>query len=656
MKIQKNFIMANAIRQLCLIPVVVVVTFVLFSCAPTRWANRIDWKEYELATLPGKDDFPDAGAIILLDEGKMEIAERNKTNISIFERHKIIKILDIRGQRYANIAVQYSPLSYVEKIEARTISLDGKITVLDEKNIFDINLYPNFIFYSDQRAKIFTMPAVENGSVIEYRYLLNIMNPTFGNSWSFQDNVPTLISRFSLLQPLKKEVEHRIYGINLEPMVKKAPEGFKSTHIWEARNVPPLKPEFGMPPRKEGCARLALSPLGIETWEDVAQWYHELITPQIKAGKGIKQLAFNLTKDAESDEQKLERLYEWVRDQVRYIAVAIGIGGFQPHPAEEVLKNRYGDCKDMTTLLCSLAREAGIDANEVLISTWFNGKPDTSLASPYQFNHAIAYCPSVGDSGVWMDATEKGCPFGVLPWYDQHKQVLTVDKEGKAEIIVTPGVPPDSNHLLLDWNVNLEPTGGATITGKTQFFGALATELREDLYYSSSSAHKQWLETYLAHRCSGAKLDSFQMLGLYPVSDPVTISYTFQTATFAINRAQAMVFRPCDILAFELPDYFRSSDRVHPIQFRFGSKTKLNLTVNIPDAWIADTPFTSDSLWSQFGAAFWSYSRADTTFHASATYCLNGKNILPPVYQDFQNFLDGIRRRNLQEVVITRCH
>ena len=148
-----------------------------------------------------------------------------------------------------------------------------------------------------------------------------------------------------------------------------------------------------MPPGSEIVARLALAPLEIETWEDVAEWFHKLAEPQIKAGKGVKELASTLTRGVENEEDKLRIIYEWVRDKIRYVAVDIGIGGYQPHPAEEVLGKRYGDCKDMTTLLCSLAREAGLEAYEAIVSTWQQGIPDTSLPSPYSSTTLLPILP-----------------------------------------------------------------------------------------------------------------------------------------------------------------------------------------------------------------------------------------------------------------------
>lgn len=634
------------------------IIILFISCAQNKeWATRINWKEYQFSNLPGEKEFPDYDAIVLLDEGKMETSGKAETPLTIFSRHRMTKILTTRGYRYANIAIQYSPGTRVEYIRARTISPDGKITVLDHKKIYDVNLYPDFVFYSDQRAKIFTMPAVEKGSIIEYRYELYIPQVTFGHSWQFQEDVPTLISRFTLLEPLGKsaDVNYKLYGIEIEPEIVKNPEGFKSTYFWEARDIPALKIEQGMPPLSECTAQLAISPLGIKNWDDVSDWYYEISESRIKANQELIEFTKSLVDSIDDDLTKLKTIYEWVRDQVRYISVSIGIGGFQPHYASDVFVNKYGDCKDMTTLLCSMARAIGIDAYQALISTHQNGVPDTSMASPYHFNHVIAYCPDVGDSaGVWMDATEKGCPFGLLPWYDRGLPTLVVGKYDGAGIKYSPKTASSLNKTLIDWDVKLQTDGSAIIHGTTELSGDLSSDIREELFYASKDTRKRWLETYLAQKCSGAKLDTFSITGLFPVNDPLIISYQFQTKTFATKRTNQLSFRPGQIASFTLPDYFRSKERFHPLQFKYGSILKLKLNIQLPDSIVAKPPFLTNSLISDFGNANWEYSNSGNIFSSSFQYYIDGGNIEPNKYAEFQSFLDGIRYRDLMEVVIER--
>ncbi|NOZ57844.1 MAG: DUF3857 domain-containing protein, partial [Calditrichaeota bacterium] len=463
------------------------------------------------------------------------------------------------------MVIPYDSKSTVEKIRARTISPDGKITVLDPEDIYDISLYPEYIWYSDQRAKIFALPNVEVGSVLEYRYTMTIGNLTFWHSWVFQGDDPVVLSRFKLVSPAEWDVEYKVYGLDVKPKVQKAPKGFRSTYVWEARDVAPLKPEFGMPPLRECAARLAIAPAGMKSWQDVGKWYSNLADPQMQADEAIRRLADELTQGATTDREKLRRLYEWVRDEVRYIAVEVGIGGFQPHPAAQVLRHRYGDCKDMATLLCTLGQEAGLDVRQVILSTWQNGLPDTSLHSQLQFNHVIAVARGVDSTDVWMDPTEKGCPFGKLPWYDQGLPALVVSRTGDAELVTTPAEPPDSNRVVLRWDVELDTSGAATVRGLLSLRGAQASELRERFQLMSQDARRFWLETSLASRCSGAELVDFTVSGLDPLQDPLQIRYTFETSTFTASVQDGLVLYPGRFTGFDLPDLFRRRERKLPV-------------------------------------------------------------------------------------------
>src|SRR4030043_1004763 len=91
----------------------------LLECAhQTDWASRIEWEELSFDRLPGKSDYPGAGAVVLLDDGKMEIYGSPPIVISYFEKHRIIKVLDKSGLRHANVALSYTGKSEIDFIQA----------------------------------------------------------------------------------------------------------------------------------------------------------------------------------------------------------------------------------------------------------------------------------------------------------------------------------------------------------------------------------------------------------------------------------------------------------------------------------------------------------------------------------------------------------
>jgi transglutaminase-like putative cysteine protease len=498
------------------------------------------------------------------------------------------------------------------------------------------------------------MPAVEDGAIIEYSYELQVSTLTYMHNWTFQESVPTLLTRFTLNNPSQLDVNYRTYEIDLEPEINEAPEGFNSSYTWEARNMPAVESEVGMPPASDVVARLALAPIGVETWDDVASWYYDLITPRMQADQHLKSLAEELTADAGSDYEKMEALFAWVRDQVRYIAVSIGIGGYQPHHVDDIFRNQYGDCKDMVTLLVTMANEIGIEAYQALTSTFQNGVPDTTLPSPYHFNHVIAYAPNVGETGIWMDPTEKGSEFGQLPWYDQGTPVLKVGDDGEGTLIVTPTDDPRNNRKVIDWKVELEADGSATVAGSRKLWGANAAEFREDLMNASHTRQKRWLETDLAQLVSGAVLDTFSVSGLEPIANPLTIDFRFHTSTFAKVRNDQIVMEPGEYSGIGLPSLFASRDRTHPVRFSYGFQKDVSLEIHFPEEWQVSTEAMLDSVSSDFGKVEWNWYAGDQIFHANVSYLLDGGTIYPSRYSAFQEYLDKVRQRDLREIIFVK--
>lgn len=617
-----------------------------------EWASVVRWPDQTLSTLPTSAAYPGQGAVIVLDEGRMEVYGGGQVGFSVFETHRIVKVFDQRGERFANIVIPYSEGSSIDEIEARTISPDGSIVVVEGDDIFDVSLYPNFVFFSDQRAKIFTMPAVEPGAVLEYRYRLTIRSRTFWHSWVFQQEVPTMRSRFTLVGPSEWQVNYRVYGITAEPTRVRTPEGFKSTYVWDVQDIPPVASEFAMPPRSRTVARLMLAPVGFASWSDVARWYSTLSEPRMKADARLEALAAELTGGARTDEEKLARIFTWVKDRVRYLAVEIGIGGFQPHPAEDVFLNLYGDCKDMTTILCTLGREAGIDMRQALISTWQNGGLDTTLASPLQFNHVIAFAPAIRAGGIWMDATEKGCPFGQLPWYDQGEVALVIGEDGMGELVGTPAVEPNANSELYHWKVQLKQDGSASVKGRTLMTGAVSAEVREDLRYQTTDARRQWIETLLAKECTGAKVEEFSLNGLGAETDTLSMEYSFQTPLFGARRDSDLVVQPGRIAMSVLPDYFRSVSRRHPVALRFGMAREVQIDISPPPGRKPAPGTMADTVTSKFGHAGFSLTKDGNVLRYRGFSVLKGGSVPPSEYTAFQSFLDAMRMRDLREIVL----
>jgi hypothetical protein len=188
------------------------------------------------------------------------------------------------------------------------------------------------------------------------------------------------------------------------------------------------------------------------------------------------------------------RLYAWVRDHIEYYAIEVGVGGFRPHAADEVLHERYGDCKDKANLLHELLAAVGIPSRLVLLYA-HDGLPRAfGLPTGDNFNHVIVEV-SLPSGKVLADPTASTVAFGALPAMDQEVEALPVTAEG-APLLRTPGNRPEDN--AEEVTVELLPVG-RDLAGQlgAVVHGTPADQLRSGLMNSTADKRTQVISRVL---------------------------------------------------------------------------------------------------------------------------------------------------------------
>jgi transglutaminase-like putative cysteine protease len=145
---------------------------------------------------------------------------------------------------------------------------------------------------------------------------------------------------------------------------------------WTVRDVPEIKVEPRMPAFFSLSGQMEISYFGpnqkvisVESWEALGRWYVGLTSDRRNPTPEISQKARDLTAGKADFDNKARTLASFLQTDVRYVEIKIGIGGYQPHPAGDIFRARYGDCKDKVTLLSSMLQEVGIRSDYVLINT-----------------------------------------------------------------------------------------------------------------------------------------------------------------------------------------------------------------------------------------------------------------------------------------------
>jgi hypothetical protein len=503
---------------------------------------------------------------------------------SAYNRFTRVKILNQRGFAFANVLIPYDPESQVSGIRARAILPDGRAVPLSGRDVYDTNLYPDFLFYSDHRAKRFSVPGVEPGSIVEVGWQETLRHFSFWSRWDFQSEFPVLRSILTVRCPNDWDLLWKAYGIEIRPEVEKLPRGMKANHVWKAERLEPFRREPAMPPGGNEAAHLLFSSVGLKTWDDVALWYRSLCAGRLDADAAIRSKTLELAQGADGSRENLRRIFEFVRDRIRYVAVEIGIGGYQPHPAAEVFFNRYGDCKDMAALIVAMAGAAGIEAHPALVSTWQNGPVDTSLVSQAQFNHAIAVAV-LPEGTVFMDATDKDCAFGDVPWYDRDRLVFDVPPAGKAGFVRTPAVGEGRDRLARTWILEADSTGRGRGRVTMTFSGAPAAEMRSRLDRLSGRETREWTAGQLLLRFPAGRCDSSAVRLLDAPEKPLVLEAWFSQSDFLAPTQDGFAFQPGAIALYDLNLAFSDTSRNFPVAIAFPSVLTDSILLRIPDAW-----------------------------------------------------------------------
>lgn len=346
--------------------------------------------------------------------------------------------------------VTFAFASSTERVEleyVRARKPDGSVV---ETPVTDAQEMPQEVtrlapFYSDLKEVQIPVRNLRMGDKLEYKARITRTKPeapgqfwgqeTFGYGSTGQ---VVLEETVELRVPKGKYV--KVWSPKYTPVT--ADEGSETVYRWKSSQLEPTVKADGKANTKEADPDGELPSIAwttFKSWQEIGAWYQGLESDRIVPDAEVKAKVTELTAGKTTDEEKVRALYGYVATQVRYIGVAFGIGRFQPHPASEVLRNQYGDCKDKHTLLAAMLSAAGLHAQAVLIGPDIRFNED--VPSPESFNHAITTLP-VNDKQVWLDSTAEIAPYRVLMPSIRDKQALVIPDSGAAVVERTPATPP----------------------------------------------------------------------------------------------------------------------------------------------------------------------------------------------------------------------
>jgi lipoprotein NlpI/transglutaminase-like putative cysteine protease len=296
-----------------------------------------------------------------------------------------------------------------------------KVHVIRGGNVIDKTLSVNVRFlqretglesgvYSGRVAAMLLTDDLRVGDTFYLVYSSEGTNPVFGKTFStsygWDSGAHTSLRRVTTLFPSERKLDWTVHGDSGGKKLR--PEFFEHQGMkamrFEERDIAGMQFEPNTPSDYNQGRYVQISEY--KNWNEVAQWGAALFPKSPKLPSELLD-ALEKWKSLPSDEAKALAALRWTQNEIRYFSVSIGESSHRPSLPEEVLRRRYGDCKDKTYLLVSLLQAMGIEAHPILVTATAPKAPSRSMPTPEAFDHVVAQV-KLGTKLYYMDSTRSG--------------------------------------------------------------------------------------------------------------------------------------------------------------------------------------------------------------------------------------------------------
>ena len=414
-----------------------------------------------------------------------------------------ITVLDEKGDTHASIIIGYNKFSKVNNIEAYLYDENGKqVKKLKKDDIENYSTSSGQNSVDDSYAKVASLKYSKYPYTIDYSYQYTNKNMMFYPTWqAIVDNAEfTSVEQSSFKVSLPKGMQLRYKEKNLPGKVMMGKEDERLTYQWKVSQLKAIENETNSPSYEEIMPMVYTGPTDfkvddyegrLNTWDDLGRFYGALNVNRDKVPEALVVKIKDLVKDETDVSKKVQKVYEYLQANTRYVSIQLGIGGWQSMKAEEVSSKGYGDCKALTNFTKGLLKELGIKSYEALVKAGEN-QPNIQTDFPsFQFNH-VFLCVPVQKDTLWLECTSQNNPFGYLGSFTSDRNVVLVTENG-GKLVRTPTYAYMDNQLIRNAEIEIKESGEAVANITTKYTGLQQDTYADVVNYLNNEDQKKWL-------------------------------------------------------------------------------------------------------------------------------------------------------------------
>jgi hypothetical protein len=651
---------------------------VLSLASPFAHADKWTAPTKEELAMTSQPEVPGAPAVYLYRE------ETTDDELHMYSIYVRLKVLTERGKEYSNIELPYSSNENgsgisVTQIEGRTIHPDGTIIPFTGKP-YDKSIEKTRGF--KYMAKVFTLPDVEVGSIIEYRYDRRMGDHFFrAPEWYPQSDLYTRKAYYRWRPTDKQLISNDDRGqltsnIAWTPIL---PVGTTLKHtrlpatqmghdgqlVFELamQDIPPAPDEEYMPPISSFTYRVLFyySPYRTreEFWSSEGKHWSKLSDKFIGPGPRVRSTINEIAAPADTQDQKLRKIYaaimqmentNFTREHSSIEEKAQGLG--EIHTTDDILEHKRGSAKQLTELFVAMARAAGMKAYLATVTSrdhriFLEAFPNLSQLDDY-----IAIV-NVDGKEQYFDPGSRFCPYKHLAWKHTLASGMRQTDDSGSVIFQTPNESYLFSRVQRVANLTMDEQGTTTGTVKITFTGSPALQWRQSSLIGDATSFEQELrvdtEGVLPNGMD-VKVASIDKLQDY--EQPLTVVFDVKGAIGSSTGKRLLI--PGDIFESNSKPAFPHEKREIPVYFSYPYVAQDAMRVNFPASFhVESLPAAEKNQFQNFAVYAMSSESTPTSVTVRRDYSLGEILFMPKEYTELRTFYSKMETKNQESIVLT---
>jgi len=526
-----------------------VLCLLLLTCCSNAQLNI-----YSALTIP---DSLSKDADMVIREESIKLTVKDK-NTAWYEVHEVFTVLNEQAKKYLSF-IQYSDKFHVlDDAEIKLYDLLGNKKNTWSKKEMNSGKYGDELV-PDGKYTFFDVSAASYPVTVEFNYSIKYKGILGLPAYKMQTSGQSVQqSVFEVEVPSDLGVRYKLLNTDKKPVVTSS--GNKDIYHWELKGQPAFKVEkhSGQPDNYLPIVLLAPNKFQLDeydgdmtSWKNYGIWINDLYAKVSGLPEEKKQFYRDMVKNAATDKEKAAILYNYLQNNMRYVSIQLGIGGWRPFPASFVDDKKYGDCKALSNYLKSTLDAVGIQSNLVIIYRDYKAKVVDEKFPMNDFNHVILCIPHQTDS-IWLECTSTTLPFASLDETTLNRKAVMITGDGGI-LVNTPNSNYKNNTKTIHTLIEVNEEGGGKVKTNYTLWG----EDREEMLMRFHDLKEDEKRKYFIMQNEWKQPDDLQISNSKDKANPYQVSATMDyEKIYSFNAGSKLFFetRLYPVFDEDIPD------------------------------------------------------------------------------------------------------